>query len=331
VAEELMPLWREARAFKSLSFAPSTKTAYKTHLMTFLRFCFYYDVTPVPVLPDVLSCYVAHLARTLLPTSINVYLNIIRIIHLEAGFDNPLVDNFELQMIKRGINRAKGVPPKQKAPLTVEMLVRLSRGVDLTKNSEKAFLCALLIGFFGFLRKASLFPVSDKIPVGKRLSRQDVVHVTLDSFELLCHHSKTIQFGQKVHTIPYTTCSDLRICPVFAVLTHLGANALGPTSPLFNYVEGGRETFFSHVAFVTRLKAGIRAAGYDPKSISCHSLRRGGASLSFECGLTCDQIKLRGDWASECYRQYIVVSPAVNMEVARVLSRGASALAGKLV
>jgi hypothetical protein len=97
---ELMPLWREARAYKSLSFAPSTKSAYRTHLMTFLRFCFYYDVTPVPVQMEVLSCYVAHLARTMSPSSISVYLNIVRIIHLEAGHENPLSDNFDLQMIK---------------------------------------------------------------------------------------------------------------------------------------------------------------------------------------------------------------------------------------
>ena len=103
-----MPLWKEAGAFKSLSFAPSTKSAYRTHLMTYLHFCFFYDVTPVPVLPNVLSCYVALLARTMAPNSINVYLNIVRTVHLESGFDNPLIDNFDLQMIKRGINRAKG-------------------------------------------------------------------------------------------------------------------------------------------------------------------------------------------------------------------------------
>ena len=98
-------------------------------------------------------------------------------------------------------------------------------------------------------------------------------------------------------------------------------------SPLFNYVEGGREVFFSHSAFVSRLRVGISASGRDPKSVSCHSLRRGGASLSFACGLTCDQVKQRGDWASKCYRQYVVVSPGDNMRVAVSLAHAASDIA----
>ena len=98
-----------------------------------------------------------------------------------------------------------------------------------------------LLFFFVFLRKASLFPVSDKIPVGKRLSRQDVANMSLDSFDLLCHHSKTIQFGQKVHPIPYSACVDKRICPVMAMLSHLVASALGVEAPLFNYVDCGKK------------------------------------------------------------------------------------------
>ena len=48
--------------------------------------------------------------------------------------------------------------------------------------------------------------------------------------------------------------------------------------------------------------------------------------MSFACGLTCDEIKMRGDWASDAYRQYIVVSPAASLNMARVLSEGAEGL-----
>jgi hypothetical protein len=322
----LLPLREEARLFKSQAFAASTKQSYRTHLLTFVRFCMYYELTPVPASQETLNCYVAHLARTMSPSSINVYLNIIRIMHLEAGFANPLENNFEVMMIKRGVNRVKGVPAKQKDPMTVEILIELFKGLDLSRNFEKAFHCALLLGFFGFLRKASLFPASPGVPVLKRLSRQDVVRLSLESFELQCHHSKTIQYGQRVHIIPFFACSDLRLCPVFALLTHLGAGScLSPVSPLFNYVEGGVEKFFSHSAFVSRLKSGIKSVGRDPSEISCHSLRRGGATLSFACGVSCDQIKLRGDWASECYQRYLVIPSSASMDVARIICRGAAA------
>ena len=110
----------------------------------------FYGREPIPASQDTLKCYVAHLARTLLPTSVNVYLNIIRILHEEAGLVNPLSANYELAMVKRGLLRARGVPPKQKAPMTVEILLSLYKTVDFSLSSEKAFWCALLVGFFGF-------------------------------------------------------------------------------------------------------------------------------------------------------------------------------------
>ena len=74
------------------------------------------------------------------------------------------------------------------------------------------------------------------------------------------------------------------------------------------------------------LKKGIKRSGRDPSVISCHSLRRGGATLSFACGLSSEEIKMRGDWASDAYRQYIVVSPVASLNMARVLAEGAAGL-----
>jgi hypothetical protein len=320
VAPGLEQLRSEACAFKSNAFATATKKSYQTHLMTYLRFCFFYGLSPIPASQETINCYVAHLARTLKPSSITVYLNIIRILHEEAGVVNPMASNYELSMIKRGLLRARGGPPKQKAPMTIEILIRLHKTVDFSLCSEKAFWCALVIGFFGFLRKSSLIPSSAAVPLSKRLNRADVAMLCLDSFSLVCAHSKTNQFGQRTHVIPFASCSDKRLCPVHALLSHLGASPLQAHSPLFNFCVRGRETFLSHASFVGRLKAGIKRCGLDPTEISCHSLRRGGATLSFQCGMSAEQIKLRGDWRSDCYQQYLVISPESGLRVARELS-----------
>jgi hypothetical protein len=97
----------------------------------------------VPASQETLICYVAHLARSMLPSSVNVYLNIIRILHEEAGFENPLASNYELGMVKRGLLRARGVPPKQKASMTLEILIAMHKTMNFALNSEKAFWCAL--------------------------------------------------------------------------------------------------------------------------------------------------------------------------------------------
>jgi hypothetical protein len=275
-------------------------------------------------------CYVAHLSRTLAPVSVGIYLNVVRILHEECGFVNPLKDNYELMLIKRGLKRVKGCPVKQKAPITVDLLIKMFVFVDISIPSEKAFWCAMLVGFYGFLRKSSLVPESVHTPSDKRLNRSDVSLLCLDSFVLTCRHSKTIQYGQRVHVIPYSACVDKRICPVFALLSHVGASVLAAGAPLFDYVQAGVATSFTHASLVVRLKLGIEQCGLDPKQVSCHSLRRGGALLAFASHLSADSIKQRGDWASNCYRKYLVVSQNDSFESARVLSASAAARASLL-
>jgi hypothetical protein len=170
----LLALREEARLLKSRAFADSTKASYRTHLLTYLRFCIHYGVEPVPATQNTIICYTAHLARSLAPVSVNIYMNIVRILHEEAGLQNPLALNYEFNMVKRGLRRVKGVPPRQKAPITIPILIKLHGDVDFCLNSEKAFWCAILIGFFGFLRKSSLFPLSVATESGKRLNRGDV-------------------------------------------------------------------------------------------------------------------------------------------------------------
>lgn len=201
----------EARKYKAAAFAQSTQASYRTHLQTYLRYCLYYGLTPVPALQSTLSCYVAHLARSFAPKTVDIYLNIVRIIHEEAGLANPLLANYEIKMIKKGMARLKGVPSKQKAPVTVSLLLKLHTTLDLSLTSEIAFWAATLIGFYGYLRKSSLLPAGVDTPKNKRLCRGDVMEVCVDSFLLVCRHSKTNQFGSRVHTIPYASCLDPRI------------------------------------------------------------------------------------------------------------------------
>jgi hypothetical protein len=231
----------------------------------------YYGLVPVPASQETIVCYVAHLARTLAPVSVGIYLNVVRILHEESGVSNPLRDNYELLMIKRGLRRLKGLPPKQKAPMTIAILLKLHSTIDFSLSVEKAFWATILIGFFGFLRKSSFLPESTHTPSSKRLDRGDVSDLSLESFNLTCRHSKTIQYGQRVHVIPFASCVDKRICPVFGLMSHLGVSPLGSDAPLFSYVQSGVEHPYTHASFVARLKLGITRCGLDSSRASCHS------------------------------------------------------------
>ena len=116
MARDLEDLRREALAFKRSAFAASSQRTYKSQLKCYLQFCIDFAQTPVPASQSTLSCYLAYLARRLSASSIPNYLNVVRLLHLQAGFANPLEGNFEIGLIKKGINREKGVPPVQKRP-----------------------------------------------------------------------------------------------------------------------------------------------------------------------------------------------------------------------
>jgi hypothetical protein len=183
-----MELLAEVAAFKRITFAETTKSAYRTHLNTYLRFCLYFGRVTVPADRFTLMSYIALLARPLKPASIGCYLNVIRIIHLEAGLPNPLKENFEVNMIRRGVARQLGVPPQQKLPLTIPILLKIFNVLDMTLPGDLSFWAACLLGFFGLMRKSTLLPKSE-MKYENCILRGDIINLCADSFVLQIWHS----------------------------------------------------------------------------------------------------------------------------------------------
>ena len=177
--------------------------------------------------------------------------------------------------------------------------------LDLTLKKDLSFWAALLVGFFGLLRKSTLIPKSKVSGDTHALLRSDVINYEEDSFVLVVRYSKTIQFGQKVLQIPYWKCADFMLCPVSTLLLHLTSSKLRPGSPLFDYIESGVVRSWNHVTFVAKLRRCLLLCNIEPALYSGHSLRRGGCSACFLAGLSVQDIKQRGDWKSSCFEKYL--------------------------
>ena len=319
-------LLNEATRFKSAAYANTTKRTYQSQTNSYIKFCLKFNLIPVPASQETICAYVSFLARTLSPNSIPAYMNIIRILHIEAGFNNPISDNWELKMIQKGISRLLGKPPKQKLPISIPILLGIASSLA-NHPSDASFWAACLVAFFGFLRKSTLLPANDAILLGKFISRRDLEKLTLASFSIRIRNSKTIQFGQRVLVLPYVSCADPRLCPVRAMLKHLGHSKLPEARPLFNYMDKGVEFQFTHAFFVKRLKLALLASGNSTSEISCHSFRRGGATLAHAVGLSSLEIKCRGDWRSNAFERYVDISASSSLSSAHALSVGAVAAA----
>jgi hypothetical protein len=277
----------------------------------------------VPASQETLCCYVAFLARSLSPSSISGYLNIIRILHLDAGLTNPLADNWQVQLVKRGVTRLKGQPVKQKLPITVEMLREFFPFLDHFGSAfDKSFWAAALIAFFGFFRKSTILPVSAVTPGG--ILRSDILSLSRTSFELAIRHTKTIQFGQRVLLLPFHSCLDQRLCPVRALLSHLASSPAPSDVHIFSFLSMGRPVRLTHSTFVAKLKTLLKLTKRDPKQFSAHSFRRGGSTFAFSLNMPLLHVKMRGDWKSNCVEQYIVISDDIANDAARLLAVGAA-------
>jgi hypothetical protein len=312
----------QASAYQGAAFANSTVKTYRSQTTAYLKFCTHYGLQAMPASQDTLCAYISFLSRSLSPSSIKGYLNAVRLLHIESGLDNLLAQNWEVSMIQKGISRLMGSPPKQKLPMTIPMLLALF-GTLVDSPLDKAFWSACLIAFFGFLRKSTLLPASSELTLGKFIARSDLIDFTLSSFTILLCFSKTIQFGQRVLYLPYVSCEETRLCPVRAVLSHLGVSPLSASRPLFNYVENGAEKSFLNAFFMYRLRTSLRSTGFPASDVSCQSVRRGRASLAYEVGLLATDIKQRGDWRSNAFEQYLTVGQSSTVNSARLLSSGA--------
>ena len=90
----LTALDQEFATLRAITFAESARRTYQSQQLLYLQFCASLNIAPAPIFTCNLSRYIAYLGTKLSYPSVRQYLNVARIIHLEAGHSNPLSDNF---------------------------------------------------------------------------------------------------------------------------------------------------------------------------------------------------------------------------------------------
>ena len=310
----------EARLLRHAAFAQSTRSTYRSQIIAYLRYCLYFERTPVPADQLTLDGYLAFLARSLNPSSIAGYFNGVRLLHVSVGLPNPLEENWEMSMLKRAFSRLKGVPPVQKLPISVDILAKIRTLLDFCSPADLVFWAALLIGFYGFLRKSTLLLKHSSTPPHLGITRGDILDISTLSFVVRVRHSKTIQFGQRVLHLPFAACAAPELCPVRALLFHLFASRLPPSASAFSYTSPAGLLVLSQPLFVSRLQRCLAAIGLDSKKFSAHSLRRGGTSFAINSGVSPLIVKARGDWSSNAFERYVFLEAHSTMEAAQQIS-----------
>ena len=299
--------------YRSLTFAETTKQSYRTHLNTYMQYCELSGQSPVPITHQGLCRYVAFLASRLSFNSIGKYMNIIRILHQEAGLSNPLSNNWILNSVMKGIRRDKGTVTKTKLPITPQILLRLRTRLCFGKPVDIVFWAACMVAFYGLLRKSNLLPPSaHSFDSRKHLCKNNLC-ITQHGYDLSVYWSKTIQNKERVLHLVLPIVPGHLLCPVAAVTNLLYLNRHSdPSSPLFSFPTPTGLHVYTQKEFLARLQKVLNSCDLSDKEYSGHSFRKGGATWAFASGIPSDVIKLMGDWRSEAYQRYL--QPTVTMK-----------------
>ena len=298
----------EVASWRAHVFSEATKSTYSSHLRAFLRFCAEFSLTPCPAPTSTLLRYAAFLARSKCYTSVTQYLNIIRIIHQEFGYDNPVKDNWQLSSLLRGIKRGKGVTVNPKAPLMPKHLSQIRDMLRLDRLADLQFWAATLCAFFGLLRIGNLTPPHS-------VTRQDL-SVTKKGIILYIRRSKTIQFGERTHSVVLPYLPGSHLCPVSTLLRFLGRTTSCPfDAPLFSIMDtAGRMVPLSAGAFRQRLQRVTSSCPLIPQC-SMHSLRKGGATWLLSCNVPLATVRIIGDWSSDAVFRYLLPDESAKFRV----------------
>jgi site-specific recombinase XerD len=272
-ALEMAEIAADARDYVVASRAENTTRVYRTGWAQFTVWCDEHGVTPLPASAETVAFYMADLAKTAKPATIDARLAAISSAHRAAGYDSPTKAE-AVRLIRRGVRRTLGTAQRRVRPVTVPELRTMVEGLgtDPAGCRDRAL---LLLGFAGALRRSEL--------VG--LDVADFTEGT-DGFTVRLRRSKTDQEGAgRTVGIPYGTNSAT--CPVRAWRAWLEVSGI-TEGPAFRSVDrhghlGATGLSAQVVALV--LKRHAAQAGLDPKEVAGHSLRAGLATSAAAAGV----------------------------------------------
>lgn len=295
-----------------------------TQKLAYFEFCNKVSIQPVPLSQADLGRYIAYLSRRLCFSSVRQYLNVVRLIHVEAGFANPLDGNWYISSILKGVRRVKGDSASQKLPVTLPLLRDIFKRLNVLSSFDRSFWAACLVAFFSFFRKSNLLIQSpESFDPSRHLCASDA-SFTQDGVVLTVRWSKVIQFKERTLEIPLPQVPDSLFCPSTALLSvFLDCPMPSSPVPLFRYKDGLRHRPLTQMLFTSKLQSCLVELGIGPQNYSGHSFRRGGASFAMQCGLPVDLIKIQGDWSSNACERYLQPSFGLRRQVAVTLGQKA--------
>ena len=269
----------EVAATKGQAVKESTKKNLHSQLKAYQAFCDRYLLQYFPCDNRQLCRFGQHLKGSLeSPDSIGNYLSGVHTMLALLGLEVPDVTDRQMQMFTTRLKCIMNHVIKQAAPVTPQVLLRMSKVVNYRDRIEVIAWTAVLLDFYMFLRKSNLVPdTMDKFDPVQQFRRADINLLGLHK-AMMCEvrWTKTLQFRQKVLRFLVLPAHNKAICPVFWTHKMIVDNPGEPEDPLFLIATPNIKLSLSANQLVYRMRKWLKLIGELDREYSLYSLRRGG-------------------------------------------------------
>ena len=308
-----MHLYQDACAFRASALAVSTTRQYAAHIRYFAAFCAYFGLGFETPLEVTVCAYVALLARSVAPATVQQYLKGLKDFYRGLGyavFGDPMAWRSLYRELK-GITRLGSKAVGKKLPITPGMLLAFRQTLgDLSCPEWAAMWACALTAFFGFFRKSNVAVRSRSVTTDGKCIRWGDVRVIQGpagpALEIAVPSSKTRLAG-RAPACYIQGQPGHPLCPVTAWQWHRSLNAApgAELQPAFSYTSAaGVRASLSHADVVQMAKFMASLVGVSVEDVAGHSFRRGGATWAYRMGAEDRMIQRQGDWRSMLYREY---------------------------
>ena len=290
------------------AYRPGTISNHKTQLRAYYTFCRAYGFGDLRPSEQQLCLYIEYLAQKFSSAhSVKNYLAAVGLLHKHLAVSCKALSSFRVSLMLRALDRTMLSPPHPRRPVSAALLHQLVQATCPLGIWGLVMKCAILLAFFGFLRQSNLAPRGVQQFDPKRHTRRKDIVLTSHGVYIKLRWTKTIQTAQQPTYVPLPRIPASPLCPVTAFMDMAKRIPVSSNRvPLLVLPGTGTALQIVTIPMLSQQFASfIRQFHLPPKTFSLHSLRRGGASLAFEAGVSLDQIKSHGTWKSQAVWKYI--------------------------
>ena len=126
VGQQLYKLNIDLRSSKRAAFASSTRSNFRIQWRTFILFCLYFNLTPLPAATHTFCLFSQFLGHSFKSVeAIKNYISGVRLLHILRGLPCPSFSNVDLKLSLKGLSRTLQHKPRQALPVTPTILCKI--------------------------------------------------------------------------------------------------------------------------------------------------------------------------------------------------------------